>query len=105
LNPELTFKGGRVSGACPLLFHASNGSIWNRRGLDLQGRQRMKSLAALLLKMKIWSDILGQDLIEYALISGFVAIAAGAIMPNVTSSVSKVFSRIASTMNAAAGAS
>jgi Flp pilus assembly pilin Flp len=55
--------------------------------------------------MKIWSDILGQDLIEYALISGFVAIAAGAIMPNVTTSVSKVFSRIASTMTAAAGAS
>jgi len=34
-----------------------------------------------------------------------VAIAAGAIMPNVTTSVGKVFSRIASTMSAAAGAS
>jgi pilus assembly protein Flp/PilA len=65
----------------------------------------MKSLAGLLWKMKIWSEILGQNLIEYALISGFVAIAAGAIMPNVTTSVGKVFSRIASTMSAAAGAS
>jgi len=39
------------------------------------------------------------------LLFALVAIAAGAIMPNVTISVSKVFSRIASTMNAAAGAS
>jgi Flp pilus assembly pilin Flp len=48
------------------------------------------------------SDVHGQDLIEYALISGFVAIAAGAIMPNVTTDVSTVFSKIASTTRAAA---
>ena len=31
----------------------------------------------------LWSDAKGQDLIEYALLAGFVAVAAGAIMPNV----------------------
>jgi pilus assembly protein Flp/PilA len=50
----------------------------------------------------IWRDTLGQDLIEYALMAGFVAVAAGAIMPGVSSSVSKIFSKVASVMTAAA---
>ena len=29
----------------------------------------------------VWSDISGQDLIEYALMAGFVGAAAGAIIP------------------------
>ena len=44
----------------------------------------------------------GQDLIEYALMAGFVAVAAGAIMPGVSSSISKIFSRVASVMTNAA---
>ena len=32
----------------------------------------------LLLQLKIWKDQKGQDLIEYALMAGFVAVAAGA---------------------------
>ena len=43
----------------------------------------------------------GQDLIEYALMAGFVAVAAGAIMPGVASSISTIFSSIASVMSAA----
>ena len=54
---------------------------------------------------RIWSDTKGQDLIEYALMAGFVAIAAGAIMPGVATSISKIFSKIASTMTAAAATS
>jgi len=34
-------------------------------------------------------DDQGQDLIEYALMAGFVAVAAGALMPSVSSSISK----------------
>lgn len=41
------------------------------------------------------SDIRGQDLIEYALMAGFVAVSAGAIMPGAASSISKVFSQVA----------
>jgi pilus assembly protein Flp/PilA len=44
----------------------------------------------------------GQDLIEYALMAGFVAVAAGAIMPNVANSISIIFSQIASVMTGAA---
>ena len=47
----------------------------------------------------------GQDLIEYALMAGFVAVAAGAIMPGVANSISVIFSKIASTMTAAAATS
>ena len=56
----------------------------------------------LLLKLRIWQDTKGQDLIEYALMAGFVAVAAGAIMPNISGSISTVFSKIDSAMTNAA---
>jgi Flp pilus assembly pilin Flp len=55
-----------------------------------------------LMRARIWKDVKGQDLIEYALMAGFVAVAAGAIMPGVATSISTIFSRVASTMTAAA---
>jgi len=56
-------------------------------------------------RLQIWKDERGQDLIEYALMAGFVAIAAGAIMPGVSSSISKIFSKVSSVMTAAASQS
>ena len=56
----------------------------------------------LILKLKIWKNTRGQDLIEYALMAGFVAVAAGAIMPGVSTSISTIFSKIASVMTNAA---
>jgi pilus assembly protein Flp/PilA len=50
-------------------------------------------------------DTQGQDLIEYALMAGFVAVAAGAIMPNVVSSISVIFSQITSVLTTAASQS
>jgi Flp pilus assembly pilin Flp len=55
----------------------------------------------LILKLQVWKDKRGQDLIEYALMAGFVAVAAGAIMPGVATSISTIFSKIASVMSAA----
>ncbi len=52
----------------------------------------------LLLKLKVFKDTRGQDLIEYALMAGFVAVAAGAIMPGVATSISTIFSKVASVM-------
>ena len=57
----------------------------------------------ILLKLKAIKDTRGQDLIEYALMAGFVAVAAGAIMPGVSTSISTIFSKIGSTMTAAQG--
>ena len=48
------------------------------------------------------NNIKGQDLIEYALMAGFVAVAAGALMPNIASSISTVFSKISSVLADAA---
>jgi Flp pilus assembly pilin Flp len=52
----------------------------------------------LILKIKAFHDKSGQDLIEYALMAGFVAVAAGAVMPGVASSISTIFSQVASVM-------
>ena len=51
-----------------------------------------------ILKLKAIKDTRGQDLIEYALMAGFVAVAAGAVMPGVASSISTIFSKVASVM-------
>ena len=62
----------------------------------------MKKLTKAVLSLKIWKDKHGQDLIEYALMAGFVAVAAGALMPNIASSISTVFSKNSSVMASAA---
>ncbi len=64
--------------------------------------EREHNMKNLILKLKIWKDQSGQDLIEYALMAGFVAVAAGAIMPGVATSISTIFSKVASVMSAAA---
>ena len=60
----------------------------------------MSKFALILRALK--DDESGQDLIEYALMAGFVAVAAGAIMPGVSTSISKIFSSVASAMRGSA---
>ena len=55
--------------------------------------------------VKLAKQTRGQDLIEYALMAGFVAVAAGAVMPTVSSSISTIFSQVSSVMAAAASQS
>ena len=63
----------------------------------------MKRLVKLAVRIQmIVKDTRGQDLIEYALMAGFVAVAAGAIMPGVASSINIVFSKVNSIMILAA---
>jgi pilus assembly protein Flp/PilA len=62
----------------------------------------MKRIKQLILTAKVWQDTKGQDLIEYALMAGFVAVAAGAIMPGVSDNISQIFSKISSSMGSAA---
>jgi pilus assembly protein Flp/PilA len=61
----------------------------------------MKIISNQLWKLQIWMDTGGQDLIEYALMAGFVAVSAGAIMPGVATSISTIFSKVRSVMSAA----
>jgi len=46
-----------------------------------------------------WQDEQGQDLVEYALAAGMVAVAAVAAMPALSTTVSTVFSKIGSIIN------
>ena len=62
----------------------------------------MKKVMKLVIRWQIWRDERGQDLIEYALMAGFVAVSAGAIMPGVSSSINVVFSKVNSVMIKAA---
>jgi len=54
-----------------------------------------------LYKLAVWKDTHAQDLIEYALMAGFVAVAAGAVMPGVASSISTIFSKVGSVLKVA----
>ena len=58
----------------------------------------MRKLTKFTLTLQVWKETQGQDLIEYALMAGFVAVAAGAIMPGVANSISTIFSKVASVM-------
>jgi Flp pilus assembly pilin Flp len=62
----------------------------------------VRKLARSILRLREWKDNSGQDLIEYALMAGFVAVAAGAIMPGVANSISTIFSKAASVMTKSA---
>jgi pilus assembly protein Flp/PilA len=64
--------------------------------------ERTITMINLVWKIQIWKDTKGQDLIEYALMAGFVAVAAGAIMPSVANSISTIFSKINSVMTGSA---
>lgn len=63
----------------------------------------MKRVSELIWKLRIWKDTRGQDLIEYALMAGFVAVAAGAIMPGVSTSISTIFSKVRSSLESGGG--
>ena len=43
-----------------------------------------------------WQDTQGQDLVEYALAAGLVAVAAVAAMPTLSTTVNTVFTKIGS---------
>jgi pilus assembly protein Flp/PilA len=48
----------------------------------------------------LWTDTRGQDLVEYALAAGMVAVAAVAAMPALGTTVQNVFTKIGSIIEA-----
>ena len=63
--------------------------------------KRLQNWNLLLVRAQIWKQNHGQDLIEYALMAGCVAVSAGAVMPGVASSVSQIFSKVGSVLKVA----
>jgi pilus assembly protein Flp/PilA len=47
-------------------------------------------------KLKVWKDCRGQDLLEYALAAGMVAMAGVAAMPMMSNAVKNAFSQVGS---------
>jgi Flp pilus assembly pilin Flp len=69
--------------------------------LSLKPLEENGLMTKYLFKLRVIIDTRGQDLIEYALMAGFVAVAAGAIMPDVATSISQIFSKVASVLSSA----
>ncbi len=46
------------------------------------------------LRLKIWKDTHGQDLVEYALMAGFLGAATGFTLPAVATDIANVFSKV-----------
>ncbi len=60
--------------------------------------KQMKKIRNSVYRLLILKDTRAQDLIEYALMAGFVAVAAGAIMPGVSTNISRIFSKVGSVL-------
>lgn len=56
----------------------------------------MQKMRYSLIRLQISSDQHGQDLIDYAMIAGFIAVVSGMFLPNFSRDVSMVVSKIAS---------
>lgn len=54
------------------------------------------------LAIRLIHDDKGQDMVEYALLAGFIAVAAGALLPPVADDISTIFSRLGSVVSGAA---
>jgi len=54
----------------------------------------MKRIRQCILQLQVWKDTGGQDLVEYALAAGLVAVAAVACMPGLSGAVNSVFTKI-----------
>ena len=60
----------------------------------------MNKLYSLFLRLK--NDEKAQDMVEYALLAGFIAVAAGAVLPGISTSLSTIFSKMTSVTAVAA---
>ena len=65
----------------------------------------MKRIKDRVLNLRFWKDTRGQDLVEYALAAGLVAVAAVACMPGLSGTVNNVFTKIGSIINASVNTS
>ena len=67
----------------------------------------MRAAKNLPLLLKIWAediraDTTGQDLIEYALMAAFLAVACAALMPTLATNINRIFSAVGSVLVTAA---
>ena len=66
--------------------------------LDTNSREKHMRRVSLLIR-QLSQHEKGQDLVEYALLAAFIAVAAGAFLPQIADSVSVIFSKMKSLIN------
>ena len=49
----------------------------------------------------LWQDTQGQDLVEYALMVGLVAVAAVAVVPQMATQINTIFNKVTSVLTSA----
>ena len=64
----------------------------------------MEALTKTSSMLRLWKDSRAQDLIEYALMAGFLAVGVGALMGSVAEEIIPVFSKVASVVAVAVDA-
>lgn len=62
----------------------------------------MQQVINLIWTIRIWHDTAGQDLIEYALMSGLIATGVVALSPQLANSISMQFSKVSTPLSTAA---
>jgi pilus assembly protein Flp/PilA len=50
----------------------------------------------------LWKDTQGQDLVEYALMVGLVAVAAVAVVPQMATQINTIFNKVTAVLTSAA---
>jgi Flp pilus assembly pilin Flp len=56
----------------------------------------MNELIRKLLSCRLWKERKGQDLVEYALLAGFITVAVAAAFPPLEGGINTIFSKIGS---------
>ncbi len=67
--------------------------------MEVQEKEPMAKLIGA--GLRLWSDVRGQDMIEYALLAASIAVViAGFLPPSIMPGISNIFSKIVSGFNA-----
>ena len=61
----------------------------------------MSKLAELLKHSRLWKDQRGQDMVEYALMGGFISVVVAATFPPIGGGLVTIFSKVASLLTIA----
>ena len=65
----------------------------------------VKSITAVIRQISrlgVWRDTRGQDLVEYALLAGLVAVASGLFLPGLSESMCEIYTKLGSRLDQAA---
>lgn len=62
----------------------------------------MQRILYTIIRLRILRDERGQDLVEYALLAGLAAVASGLFVPDMSASMTTIYSRLASKLAQAA---